>query len=114
MCGLMKAYGPRVTQTALFSSAPTASTGRDSNGSRTGNGAYPRERRMGTSPPAATRLTESSHRTWIGRSWSRNASAMSESRPRASALSVAMGSSLRFPLVMTSGGSVPSGVLNSR
>ena len=55
MCGLMKAYGPRVTQTVLFSSAPTASTGRDSNGSRTGNGAYPRERRMGTSPPAATR-----------------------------------------------------------
>ena len=98
----MNAYDPRVRHTVLLSSAPQARMGRASNGKSTGNGAYPRERRIGSSPPAAKRVTESSQRTWIGRSWSRKASAIPPSLASASPSSVAMGSSLLFPLVITS------------
>ena len=49
------------------------------------------------------RTTESSQRRWIGRSWPRNASAIPPSRARASSSSIAIGSSERLPLVITSG-----------
>ena len=52
--------------------------------------------------PSSTRTTESSHGTWIGRSWTSQASAIDPSRARASASSKQMGSSLRLPLVITS------------
>ena len=85
------------TQNVDLSSAPTATSGR---GVRSGSGlgAYPRERRSGSS----RRTTESSHRRWMGRSCDRNSSAIPASRPRASSSSNAIGSSERFPLVITS------------
>ena len=46
-------------------------------------GRSPRERRRGNS----ARTTESSQRRWIGRSWPRNASAIPDSRSRASVVS---------------------------
>ncbi len=48
----------------LFSSPPTASVGDTPAGSLTGSGAYPRERRIGCSPSAVIRTTESSQATW--------------------------------------------------
>ena len=42
---------------------PMARTGSTVNGSRTGRGAYPRDRRIGSSSPSSTRTTESSHGT---------------------------------------------------
>src|SRR6266508_6962091 len=50
----------------------------------------------------------------IGRSWSRKASAILPSLPRAATSSVAMGSSLRFPLVITSARTRGSSPRNSR
>ena len=47
------------------------------------------------------RTTESSHATWIGRSWWRKASARSARRSSASSASMHSGSSLRLPLVRT-------------
>ena len=104
MCWLMKASWPEARQNAFFSSPPTASVGAAAKGSRTGRGAYPRERRSGTSRPVAgsSSRTESSHGTWMGRSWWSQPSAMAPSRSRASSSSKQMGSSVRLPLVMTS------------
>ena len=56
-----------------------------------------------TGAPPITRAIESSHRTWMGRSWPRKTSAIPCSRASASPSSMAIGSSRRFPLVMTSG-----------
>ncbi len=103
------AQRPLATQKVLFSSPPQASTGRRrSKGSGSGCGTWPRERRTGTSRPASTRVTESSVRTWIGRSWVRKASAIPPSRRRASPSSYAIGSSETFPLVSTNGRPRPS------
>ena len=71
---------------------------------REGEAARARSRASGGSGSAA-RTTESSQRRWIGRSCARKASAMSPSRRSASASSIAIGSSERFPLVITSGAS---------
>ncbi len=65
-------------------------------------GAYPRERRIGSSCPSTTASTESSQGTWIGRSWRSQASAIPSSRVSASASSVTIGSPARLPLVSTS------------
>ena len=67
--------------------------------SGSGEGANPRERRTGK----LRRTTESSQRRWIGRSCVRNASAIPARRRQASSSSKAIGSSERFPLVITSG-----------
>lgn len=65
-------------------------------------GAYPRARRTVSSSPSHTRTTESSHGTWMRRSWTSQASATCASRSRASSSSVTIGSPARLPLVMTS------------
>ena len=69
----------------------------------TGRGTNPRERRITSGRPATVRATESSQREAIGRSWTRNRSAIAPSRASASSSSNAIGSSERFPLVITSG-----------
>ena len=88
----------RASANVFLSSAPTASSG---GASATANvdGTYPRERRT-IRPP---RTTESSVRVWIGRSCSRNRSAIAASRSSASSSVNAIGSSDTFPLVITSG-----------
>ncbi len=86
------------TQKVFFRSAPAATSGRaETRGSRSGT--KPRDRRTGNS----RRTTESSQRRWMGRSCERKASAIPPSRSRASPSSNAIGSSERFPLVITSG-----------
>ena len=68
-------------------------SGRPSNGSASGSGAYPRERRTGSSTPPTSRLTESSHGTWIGRSCrSQRVGQRREPAHRASSSSVTIGS----------------------
>ena len=80
-----KARRPLPTQKVLFSSAPQPSTGRGkARATVTGWGTKPRERRRGVSIPPMTRMTESSVRMWMGRSWVRKASAMPRSRGSAS------------------------------
>ena len=93
---------PSVRQNVFFSSPPTASTACPRTPRSTGSGANPRERRIGSSRPSTTRTTESSHGTWIGRSWSSTASASAGSRSAASAAVKQMGSSERLALVITS------------
>ena len=48
MCWLIHASRPEARQNVFFNSPPTASVGGATNGSRTGRGAYPRERLIGT------------------------------------------------------------------
>ena len=55
----------------------------------------------------AARTTESSQRMWMGRSWVRRPSTSGPRRATASASSCAIGSSLPFPLVITSGAPTP-------
>ena len=82
-------------QNVLFSSAPQPSTG-PRRGERQGDAAparSPRERRRMQRLGAQGRVerarsTESSVRMWIGRSWTRKASAIGRSRSRASSSSV--------------------------
>lgn len=93
-------------QKVFFSCAPQASTAGPPGGRGTGAGTYPRERRTGSSRPRKTRVTESSVRTWIGRSWVRKASAIAPRRAKASSSRWAIGSSETFPLVSTSGSAV--------
>lgn len=101
-CADSHALRPSPRQNAFFRSPPTASAGRTGTGSATGSGAYPRERRSTTGSPSQTRTTESSHGTWIGRSWVNHASASAASRSRASASPVTIGSPDTLPLVITS------------
>ncbi len=68
--------GRAPTQKVFFRSPPTASAGRTGDGQRHRHAA--RSRASGAPaarPPAATRTTESSHGTWIGRSCRSHASA---------------------------------------
>ena len=61
-----------IRQNVVFRSPPVARTaaGGAVPVTVTGSGAYPRDRRTGTHlPSAVTATTESSHATWIGRSW---------------------------------------------
>ena len=75
------ASSPRPRQNAFLSCAPAASTGREKRrATRTGRGTNPRALRMTSGLPATTRATESSQREAMGRSWTRNRSAMPESR----------------------------------
>ena len=67
---------PRATQNVLLSSAPQPARAGRRRRSASTLGTAPRERRSGSGRPRATRSTESSVRVWIGRSWSRNASAI--------------------------------------
>ena len=98
-CGERNASPPRATQKVAFSSGPAATSGRGAaTGNDSGTGTKPRERRTGN----CARTTESSQRRWIGRSCARKASAIPPSRSRASSSPVAIGSSERFPLVITS------------
>src|SRR5664280_1516874 len=69
----------------------------------TGIGAYPRARLRTRGAPAAMRTMLSSACRSIGRSCTRKRSAIPGKRESASSSSVQMGSSLRFPLVATSG-----------
>ena len=80
-----KALVPDPRQNVCFSSAPVARSG-SGNASATisGSGAYPRERRRGYSSLRKDRVTESSQRMWIGRSWMTAASAIGASRSAAS------------------------------
>ena len=59
--------------------------------------------RAGRRAGRRTRTTESSQRMWMGRSWASSPSTSGPRRATASSSSWAMGSSLRLPLVMTSG-----------
>ena len=80
-----KAWLPLARQKVLLSSAPQARTWRaKGQGSGSGWGANPRDRRSGSSRPRKPRTTESSARTWMGRSWTRNQSAIPASRSMAS------------------------------
>ena len=97
-----QASRPSARQKVFFRSPPTASAAGTSKGRSSGSGAWPRERRTGDSTPSTTRLTESSHGTWIPRSCASHASARPASRCRASASSTTIGSPDRFPLVITS------------
>ena len=98
-----------MTATVDFSSAPTASTVRgDRNGNAMGSGAYPRERRSSWRRVPVARSTESSQRMWISRSWVSRPSTIGPSRVAASPSSCAIGSSLLFPLVITSGRPTPA------
>ena len=104
MCWDSTALHPDARHTVFFSSAPTARTGRgNSQAHRMGSGVYPRERRTGTTVSRHGRTTESSAHAWMGRSWTRNASAMPDNRDSASASVNAMGSSEALPLVSTIG-----------
>ncbi len=104
MCCESTARRPEARHTVFFNSAPQANTGRGNSWAHvTGSGAYPRERRTGTTLSRQTLTTESSARTWMGRSWTRKASAMPDSRLSASSSANVMGSSETFPLVSTSG-----------
>ena len=71
-----QARSPLARQKVFFSSAPQASIGRAAaTGSRRLVGTNPRERRstcvVGAPARETTRITESSVRMWIGRSWTR-------------------------------------------
>ena len=84
-----QARSPRARQNVAFCSAPQASSGRRAAiGSVSDSGTYPRERRSisgrGEAPSVTVRVTESSVRVSISRSWTRNTSAMPASRARAS------------------------------
>ena len=57
---------------------------------------------------APARTTESSQRMWIGRSWVSSPSTSGPRRATASSSSWAIGSSLRLPLVITSGRPTPA------
>ena len=96
---------PLATPKVFLSSAPQASSGAcASTGSA--DRAPARTRASGAARcgrPPATRTTESSVRVSIGRSCSRNTSAIPQSRSRASSSRYAIGSSDTFPLVITSG-----------
>src|SRR6478736_3935451 len=63
---------------------------------------------MTASRRATTRVTESSYRARISRSWTRKPSAIPESRSSASPSSVASGSSATFPEVSTIGRPIAS------
>ena len=101
--------GPFVTAIVLLSSAPTRED--RSRRARTAAPAVPvRSRASGGGPaivPRATRATESSQRMWIGRSCDSRPSTSEPSRVAASSSSWAIGSSLRLPLVITSGRPTP-------
>ena len=60
------------------------------------------QRELACPVPGSTSSTESSQGTWMGRSWSSQASAMAPSRRCASSSSKQIGSSVRLPLVITS------------
>ncbi len=110
MCWLNHAYLPSATAIVFFRSAPTARVGGTATGRAIGSGAYPRERRIGSStascglsspPTATTRITESSHGTRIARSCINQPSARCESRSSASSSVKQIGSPARFPEVIT-------------
>ena len=71
-------------------------------GSGTPSGTNPRARRMNCGAPSTNAITESSQRCRISRSCIRKASAMLPEPRKASSLSMAIGSSLRLALVITS------------
>ncbi len=103
MWWLTHALPPLATANVFFSSAPQASRWRPgSTGSGSAAGTCPRERRSSCGLPALTRTTESSVRVAIGRSWSRNRSAMPAQPLDRVASSKAIGSSETLPLVITS------------
>ena len=102
---------PLVTATVLFSSAPTASTaagGVERQRQRLRRVARASGAAAALRPPAAARATESSQRMWIGRSWVSSPSTIGPRRATASSSSWAIGSSLRLPLVITSGRPTPA------
>ena len=103
MCWLMKKLRPTLMPIAFFRCAPTASIGATGAGSRTGSGAYPRARRSIISRPSTTWTIESSTCLTMGRLWTRSRSAMPRSRSSASRSSMQIGSSVRLPLVATTG-----------
>ena len=110
MWWLATTVAPRVTATVLLSSAPTARIGRvAATGSGSGSGASPRERRSTcVRPLEVDRTTESSQRMWMPRSWPSTPSTSGARRASASSSSCAIGSSLRLPLVITSGRPTPA------
>ena len=79
-----QARRPRARQKVFFCSAPQANIGEESSGRLMLAGTYPRERLTDNGAPEVARTTESSARTWIGRSCSRNRSAIGARRSRAS------------------------------
>ncbi len=110
-CWLMKTSRPLVTATVFLRWAPTASSGGAGRPRATGEGAQPRARRSSRVSPASTKATLSSAWRAIGRSWTRKRSAMPPSRSTASRSSMQIGSSLRLPLVATTG--KPSSAMSS-
>src|SRR6476659_5906745 len=91
-------------QNVFFRCPPQASTGSEKGASNgIDRGTQPRDRRSTVGRPAMRRATESSQRDSISRSCTRNPSAMPERRAIASAFPQAIGSSERFPEVITSG-----------
>ena len=95
-----EASRPRRRQIVFFSSPPTASVEGNSLFRNTGTGTKPRERRICRVRPPLRRSTESSHRRRISRSCNRNQSAMPPSLATASEFPIAIGSSLKLPLVI--------------
>ena len=97
----MKTWRPTLNATVFFKCAPTARITGAGWCSSTGSGAKPRARRNSLALPSTIQATLSS--TWrsMGRSCTRNRSAMCPSRSTASCSSVQIGSSLRLPLVAT-------------
>ena len=91
-------------QKEFFNSAPVASICGEWEDKYTGKGAYPRDLLIGNDTPEKVRITESSQRVRIGRSCNKKASANPDRRALASLLLIAIGSSIKLPLVITSGG----------
>ena len=103
MWWLTHARLPRARQNVFLSSAPHASSGR---GVPRRAATARRERSRGSAgggrAAGDARTTESSVRVWIGRSWTRNRSAIPRSRSTASSSPNAIGSSDTLALVITS------------
>ena len=112
MWWLATTASPVVTATVLLSSAPTARIGRGPRRRAAASGSgriAPRPpQHLEVARPARTRTTESSQRMWMGRSWTSTPSTSGPRRATASSSSWAMGSSLRLPLVITSGRPTPA------
>ncbi len=106
MCWERNARRPLARQNAPCSSAPVPSVGTRSGEPRSiDDGAKDRARRAtdGRSSRGRSQTTGSSYRATIARSCTTNASAMPARRSSASSFPMQIGSSLRLPLVITSG-----------
>ena len=98
MCWLIQASRPDARQKVFFSSPPTAMLAGGIEGEAHGEGVAPLREWAGPRRRPRHRVVAGA---WMGRSWTSQAPAMGPRRRRASTSSWQIGSSLRFPLVMT-------------